>query len=110
MNLEIIEGGLAGSEAAWQVAEQGIDVVLYEMRPEKSTGAHRTSKLGELVCSKLIDSNLQTRASGLLKQELRRLDSMLIGCADVNSIPVGRALAVDREGFSSCIQKKIESH
>jgi len=110
MKLEIIGGGLAGSEAAWQAAERGIDVILYEMRPEISTGAHRTGKLGELVCSNSLGSDLRNRASGLLKQELRRLGSLLIACADENSVPAGRALAVDREEFSSCIQKKIESH
>ena len=110
MRLEIIGGGLAGSEAAWQAAERGIDVVLYEMRPEKSTGAHRTKNLGELVCSNSLGSNLHNRASGLLKEELRRLGSILIACADANSVPAGRALAVDRAAFSSCIQKKIETH
>lgn len=110
MKLKVIGGGLAGSEAAWQAAERGIDVELYEMRPERSTGAHHTANLGELVCSNSLGSNLPNRASGLLKSELRKLGSMLIACADASSLPAGGALAVDREAFSVCIQEKIESH
>ncbi len=110
MKLQIIGGGLAGSEAAWQAAERGLEVELFEMRPTKSTGAHITGKLGELVCSNSLGSNLPNRASGLLKAELRRLGSMLIECADACKVPAGRALAVDREMFSESIQKKIESH
>lgn len=110
MKLAIIGGGLAGSEAAWQAAQRNIDVTLFEMRPDKSTGAHTTGKLGELVCSNSLGSNLPNRASGLLKEELRRVGSLLITCADECSIPAGQALAVDREMFSACIQKKIEAH
>lgn len=110
MKLSIIGGGLAGCEAAWQAAIRGIDVFLYEMRPERSTGAHRTEKLGELVCSNSLGSNLTNRASGLLKEELRRMNSMLIECADGCSVPAGRALAVDRDMFSLCVQERIESH
>ena len=110
MTLKVIGGGLAGSEAAWQAAERGIEVELYEMRPNLSTGAHRTGNLGELVCSNSLGSNLPNRASGLLKAELRKLGSMLIQCADASSLPAGGALAVDRDVFSHCIQEKIENH
>ena len=110
MELIVVGGGLAGCEAAWQAAELGISVRLFEMRPEKLTGAHRTGNLGELVCSNSLGSNLPNRAAGLLKNELRRLGSLLIACADASSLPAGGALAVDREVFSKCIQEKIESH
>ncbi len=110
MALTIVGGGLAGSEAAWQAAQRGIDVVLFEMRPQKTTGAHRTDRLGELICSNSLGSNLPDRASGLLKHELRRLGSLLISCADASSLPAGGALAVDRDKFSECIEEKITSH
>jgi len=109
-NLVIVGGGLAGCEAAWQAAELGINVKLYEMRPKKSTGAHRTGDLAELVCSNSLGSNLPDRAAGLLKNELRHLKSLLIACADASSLPAGGALAVDREAFSGCVEAKIESH
>lgn len=110
MTLKVIGGGLAGCEAAWQAAERGIDVELYEMRPEQSTGAHRTGDLAELVCSNSLGSNLLGRAAGLLKAELRLLGSLLVACADASSVPAGGALAVDRQAFSSCILQKIEAH
>jgi methylenetetrahydrofolate--tRNA-(uracil-5-)-methyltransferase len=110
MQLKIIGGGLAGCEAAWQAAERGIDVILFEMRPNESTGAHTTGNLGELVCSNSLGSNMPNRASGLLKAELRKLGSLLIACADASSLPAGGALAVDREVFSACIYEKIGSH
>jgi methylenetetrahydrofolate--tRNA-(uracil-5-)-methyltransferase len=110
MKLKIIGGGLAGSEAAWQAAERGIDVELFEMRPTKLTGAHITGKLGELVCSNSLGSDLSNRASGLIKAELRRMGSLLIECADACKVPAGRALAVDREMFSDCIQKRVKRH
>jgi len=110
MKLKIIGGGLAGCEAAWQAAERGIDVELFEMRPGQMTGAHRTGDLGELVCSNSLGSNMPNRASGLLKEELRRLGSLLIACADASSLPAGAALAVDRKAFSSCIEVKIKGH
>jgi methylenetetrahydrofolate--tRNA-(uracil-5-)-methyltransferase len=110
MRLTIVGGGLAGCEAAWQAAERGIGVDLYEMRPEQTTGAHRTGNLAELVCSNSLGSNLPNRASGLLKEELRRLGSLLIACGDASSLPAGGALAVDRDAFSSCVQGKIENH
>ena len=95
--LTIIGGGLAGSEAAWQAAQLGIHVNLYEMRPELSTGAHQTSDLAELICSNSLGSNLPDRASGVLKNELRRFGSMLLECAEATALPAGAALAVDRE-------------
>lgn len=110
MKLRVIGGGLAGCEAAWQAAQRGIEVELFEMRPEQTTGAHRTSNLAELVCSNSLGSNLSGRASGLLKAELRRLGSMLIACADASSLPAGGALAVDRDLFSDCIQKSLTLH
>ena len=110
MKLKIIGGGLAGCEAAWQAAERGIEVELFEMRPKKTTGAHRTANLGELVCSNSLGSNLPNRASGLLKAELRLMKSLLISCADASSLPAGGALAVDRDVFSQLIQEKIEQH
>ena len=110
MRLKVIGGGLAGCEAAWQAAEQGITVELYEMRPDCITGAHRTANLAELVCSNSLGSNLPNRASGLLKSELRRLNSLLIACADASSLPAGGALAVDRDQFSARVEKKLKSH
>ena len=110
MRLDIIGGGLAGSEAAWQAAERGINVKLFEMRPEHPTGAHRTGKLAELVCSNSLGSNLPDRASGLLKAELRILGSLLITCANASSLPAGGALAVDRDAFSDCIEAKVRAH
>jgi methylenetetrahydrofolate--tRNA-(uracil-5-)-methyltransferase len=109
-NLCIIGGGLAGCEAAWQAAERGVSVKLFEMRPGLSTGAHTTADLAELVCSNSLGSNLIDRASGLLKEELRILGSLLIKCADQTAIPAGGALAVDRVEFSKLITQKIISH
>lgn len=110
MTLTIVGGGLAGCEAAWQAAERGIQVALYEMRPKQTTGAHQTDNLAELVCSNSLGSNLPNRASGLLKMELRRLGSALIACADASSLPAGGALAVDREQFSRCVEQKLGAH
>ena len=109
-DLIIIGGGLAGSEAAWQAAERGLDVRLFEMRPSLNTGAHVSDDLAELVCSNSLGSNLVDRASGLLKEELRRMGSLLIRCADETSVPAGGALAVDREGFSASVTAAIEGH
>ena len=109
-DLIIIGGGLAGSEAAWQAAERGIRVRLFEMRPNISTGAHRTSGLAELVCSNSFGSSLPDRASGLLKDELRSLGSLLVECAQSSAIPAGAALAVDREIFSGLVSDRISSH
>ena len=109
-DLIVIGGGLAGTEAAWQAASRGIRVHLYEMRPKVMTGAHRTSNLAELVCSNSLGSNLPDRASGILKQELRSLNSLLLKCADESVVPAGGALAVDREAFSQKVTAQIESH
>src|SRR4026207_1826546 len=95
-DLIVIGGGLAGSEAAWQAAQQGLKVKLYEMRPTLQTGAHQTHDLAELVCSNSLGSNLPDRASGLLKSELRILGSMLLECAEAASLPAGGARAVGR--------------
>ena len=109
-SLTIIGGGLAGSEAAWQAAQRGIKVRLYEMRPAHPTGAHLTGDLAELVCSNSLGSNLPDRASGVLKNELRELNSMLLDCAEAASLPAGAALAVDREDFARRVTEKIQSH
>ena len=106
----VIGGGLAGSEAAWQLAERGVAVTLYEMRPERSTPAHKTDKLAELVCSNSLKSNSSGAASWLLKEELRRAGSLLLRLADENAVPGGSALAVDREKFSAAVTAAIERH
>ncbi|MDD3704676.1 MAG: methylenetetrahydrofolate--tRNA-(uracil(54)-C(5))-methyltransferase (FADH(2)-oxidizing) TrmFO [Clostridiaceae bacterium] len=103
----VIGAGLAGSEAAWQLATRGIKVRLYEMRPKNNTPAHHTEKFGELVCSNSLRSNQLENAVGLLKEEMRRLGSLIIECADNNALPAGGALAVDREGFSQEITDRI---
>jgi methylenetetrahydrofolate--tRNA-(uracil-5-)-methyltransferase len=108
--LVVIGGGLAGCEAAWQAALRGIQVDLYEMRPEVSTGAHTGDGLAELVCSNSLGSELPDRASGLLKDELRRMGSLLLTCAAEAQVPAGRALAVDRLEFSRLVTEKIQSH
>jgi len=108
--LVVIGGGLAGCEAAWQAAQQGVRVCLYEMRPLVSTGAHVTDRLAELVCSNSLGANQTDRATGLLLQELRLLGSLLIRFADETAIPAGRALAVDREKFSLAVTQAILSH
>jgi methylenetetrahydrofolate--tRNA-(uracil-5-)-methyltransferase len=108
--ITIIGGGLAGSEAAWQVARRGLDVCLYEMRPEVSTPAHTTGQLGELVCSNSFKSNLPDTAPYLLKQELLRLDSLLLRIADEVKVPAGHALAVDRNKFSRRLTDEILSN
>jgi len=108
--LVIIGGGLAGSEAAWQAARLGVPVVLYEMRPQVMTPAHSTGYLAELVCSNSLGSNLPDRAPGLLKEELRRLGSLIIACADATAVPAGGALAVGRETFARMVTQRIEEH
>lgn len=108
--LTVIGGGLAGCEAAWQAAERGIQVTLYEMRPQKETGAHISADLAELVCSNSLGSNLPDRASGLLKEELRQLGSMLLECAEASSLPAGAALAVDRSVFAQTVTRRVECH
>ena len=108
--ISIIGGGLAGSEAAYQLAKRGIKVDLYEMKPEKFSPAHSNQDLAEIVCSNSFKSNLHTNACGLLKEELRLLDSLLIKIADETAVPAGQALAVDREEFSKNVTKAIESN
>lgn len=108
--LIIIGGGLAGAEAAWQAAQRGLKVKLYEMRPVMATGAHRTESLAELVCSNSLGSNLPDRASGVLKAELRRLGSLLLEIAELTALPAGAALAVDRELFAVKVTERIAAH
>lgn len=110
VEVNIIGAGLAGSEAAYQLAQRGIKVNLYEMRPVKFTPAHHTDKFGELVCSNSLRSNQLENAVGLLKEELRILNSIIMQCADSHAVPAGGALAVDRESFSECITKKLINH
>lgn len=108
--LIVIGGGLAGSEAAWQAAERDIDVTLYEMRPQHPTGAHVSPYLAELVCSNSLGSNLPDRAPGLLKEEIRRLGSLLLQCAEETAVPAGGALAVGRDQFASLVTERIAAH
>ena len=108
--VSIIGGGLAGCEAAYQIAKRGIKVDLYEMKPEKFSPAHSNKDLAEIVCSNSFKSNLHTNACGLLKEELRLLDSLLIKIADETAVPAGQALAVDREEFSKKVTKNIEEN
>ena len=108
--ITIIGGGLAGTEAAYQIAKKGIKVKLYEMKPMKFSPAHSNQNLAEIVCSNSFKSNLLTNACGLLKEELRRLDSLLIKIADETSVPAGQALAVDRKVFSEKVTKIIEEN
>lgn len=106
----IIGGGLAGTEAAWQAANSGMRVRLHEMRPVVNTPVHQTDRLAELVCSNSLKSNLLTNAAGLLKEEMRRMNSLIISVADSATVPAGEALAVDRDLFASGITAKLESH
>ena len=108
--INVIGGGLAGCEAAYQIAKRGIKVKLYEMKPVKFSPAHSNQDLAEVVCSNSFKSNLLTNACGLLKEELRILDSLLIKCADETSVPAGQALAVDREKFSALVTKRIKEN
>ncbi len=106
----VIGAGLAGCEAAWQLAERGVPVRLIEMKPKKMTPAHVSENFAELVCSNSLRSDELTNAVGLLKEELRRLGSLIMKCADATAVAAGGALAVDRESFSSMITEKIKSH
>lgn len=108
--INVIGAGLAGSEAAWQLAQRGIPVRLYEMRPLKYSPAHHTDAFGELVCSNSLRANNLENAVGLLKEELRRCHSLIMQCADENQVPAGGALAVDREKFSAQITASIKQH
>lgn len=108
--ITIIGGGLAGSEAAWQSAERGCQVDLYEMRPQVQTGAHTGPYLAELVCSNSLGSHLPDRAPGVLKDELRRMGSFVLACAERTAVPAGGALAVDRDRFARLVTEKIAGH
>src|SRR5258705_13275451 len=109
--VHIVGAGLAGSEAAWQLAKSGIPVVLHEMRPGRMTEAHRTDGLAELVCSNSFRSDdAANNAVGLLHAEMRRLDSLIITVADANQVPAGGALAVDRGGFSAAVTEALNDH
>jgi methylenetetrahydrofolate--tRNA-(uracil-5-)-methyltransferase len=108
--VHVVGGGLAGSEAAWQLAERGHDVVLHEMRPVRQTAAHKSDRLAELVCSNTFKSTEQSNAHGLLKEEMRALGSLILRCADTARVPGGSALTVDREVFSSAVTDAIGQH
>ncbi|WHX42260.1 FADH(2)-oxidizing methylenetetrahydrofolate--tRNA-(uracil(54)-C(5))-methyltransferase TrmFO [Mesobacillus sp. AQ2] len=108
--VNVIGAGLAGSEAAWQLAERGIKVNLYEMRPVKQTPAHHTDKFAELVCSNSLRANTLTNAVGVLKEEMRMLNSVIIGAADACAIPAGGALAVDRHEFAAHVTNSVKEH
>ena len=110
LNATVVGGGLAGSEAAWALAERGIGVTLYEMRPGTPTAAHQTDRLAEIVCSNSFKSEDLTNAHGLLKAELRALGSLLLPCADAVRVPGGTALVVDRELFSRAVHERVTSH
>ncbi len=108
--ITIVGAGLAGSEAAWQIAQRGIKVKLFEMRPEKMTPAHHGSLFAELVCSNSFRANNVENAVGLLKEEMRQLDSLIMTCADKYQVPAGGALAVDREAFAKGVTESLEKH
>jgi methylenetetrahydrofolate--tRNA-(uracil-5-)-methyltransferase len=107
--VRIVGGGLAGAEAAYQLARRGVSVELYEMRPLRMTDAHATGNLGELVCSNSLRSSLITAPAGVLKEEMRRLDSLVIRVAEDNRVPAGSALAVDRELFARALTQAVEA-
>ena len=109
MKVNVIGAGLAGAEAAWQIARRGVEVFLYEMRPLKQTPAHKSANFAELVCSNSLRAAGLTNAVGVLKEEMRHLDSVIISAADENKIPAGGALAVDRENFSAAVTQKVKA-
>src|SRR3954467_9692727 len=109
--IHIIGGGLAGSEAAWQVVSRRVPAVLHEMRPVRATAAHKTDALAELVCSNSFRSDeRETNAVGLLHEEMRRLGSLIMRCGDAHQVPAGGALAVDRDGFSAAVTAALQGH
>ncbi len=108
--VKVIGAGLAGSEAAWQLAQRGVQVELIEMKPHKMTPAHHSENFGELVCSNSLRGDRLENAVGLLKEELRRLDSLIISCADATRVEAGGCLAVDRDGFAALITEKLKNH
>src|SRR4051794_10364503 len=109
-SVTVVGAGLAGSEAAWQIAQRGIHVDLYEMRPVKQTPAHHTDKFAELVCSNSLRANTLTNAVGVLKEEMRHLNSLIIDSADNSSVPAGGALAVDRHEFAGRVTETLKNH
>src|SRR5215217_7486186 len=109
-HIHVIGGGLAGVEAAWQAAARGVGVVLHEMRPVRATAVHKTDGLAELVCSNSFRGDKLDNAVGLLKEEMRRLGSIVMRAADLARVPAGAALAVDRERFSQAVTDAITSH
>ena len=109
--VHVIGGGLAGSEAAWQLAQSGVPAMLHEMRPKRPTEAHKTGALAELVCSNSFRSDdCETNAVGLLHEEMRRASSLIMAAADANKLPAGGALAVDRDGFAADVTRALEAH
>src|SRR5881275_309791 len=108
--IRIVGGGLAGSEAAWQAASRGVPVTLYEMRPTRATAVHKTDRLAELVCSNSLRGDKLDNAVGLLKEEMRRLGSLVMRAAEASRVPAGAALAVDRDRFSDAITRAIAEH
>ncbi|MBR5471617.1 MAG: methylenetetrahydrofolate--tRNA-(uracil(54)-C(5))-methyltransferase (FADH(2)-oxidizing) TrmFO [Oscillibacter sp.] len=110
MHVTVIGAGLAGSECAWQLAQRGVDVTLCEMKPEKKTPAHETDNFAELCCSNSLRSDQLENAVGLLKEEMRRMGSLIMACADATRVEAGGALAVDRHGFAALVTEKIRSH
>ena len=110
MEVTVIGAGLAGSECAWQMAQRGVHVTLREMKPEKKTPAHLTDNFAELCCSNSLRSDQLENAVGLLKEEMRRLDSLILSCADATRVEAGGALAVDRHGFAKMVTERVKSH
>src|SRR4249919_3571041 len=110
MAVRIVGGGLAGSEGAWQAASRGVPVTLYEMRPLRPTAVHKTDRLAELVCSNSFRGDKLDNAVGLLKEEMRRLDSLVMRAAEASRVPAGAALAVDRERFADLITRTLSTH
>ena len=108
--VKVIGAGLAGSEAAWQLAKRGIQVELYEMKPQKKSPAHHVNTFAELVCSNSLRGDKLENAVGLLKEELRRMGSLIMECADATRVEAGGCLAVDRQGFSDMVTEKIKNH
>ena len=109
--MHVVGGGLAGSEAAWQIAQAGVPVVLHEMRPVRGTDAHQTDRLAELVCSNSFRADDWTgNAVGLLHAEMRKLGSIILSAGDAHQVPAGGALAVDRDGFSAAVTKALHEH
>ena len=108
--VKVIGAGLAGCEAAWQLAQRGVQVLLYEMKPRKMSPAHHSTDFAELVCSNSLRGDKLENAVGLLKEELRRMGSLIIACADETRVEAGGCLAVDRHGFSALVTEKIKSH